>query len=240
MRHCCGIQFVRPWGPPIGRGLQAFACLACSQAAHLGAGMLWRWISKWPLMVIFKRKTMPHDESPPTVVMAMDEKGWMDQEMMNLWLTKCYTNHPGFFKTSSLMSYAFLKYTPSTARLPIYLARDRLYLACALPIAPCPLFFFGAISTQILLLNIIYWCTSLLDQRITLWNIDGRVALLSSCQLQYGEVQDQRVRGHKDEAAQAVAHRQTKIFQKVGNMIIFLWRSTLPQCVWYVTRGSLY
>lgn len=56
--------------------------------------------SKLPPMVIFKRKTMPKDESPPTVVVAVNEKGWMNQEMMNLWLTKCYTKRPdGFFKT---------------------------------------------------------------------------------------------------------------------------------------------
>ena len=39
-------------------------------------------------------------------------------------------------------------------------------------------------------------------------------ALLSSRQLQYGEVQDQRVRA--DGAAEAVAHGQTKIQNKLA------------------------
>uniref|UniRef100_A0AAR2J5P4 HTH CENPB-type domain-containing protein n=1 Tax=Pygocentrus nattereri TaxID=42514 RepID=A0AAR2J5P4_PYGNA len=43
--------------------------------------------SKLPPMVIFKRKTMPKIQSP-SVAVAVNEKGWMDQEMMNLWLTK--------------------------------------------------------------------------------------------------------------------------------------------------------
>ncbi|KAJ8004350.1 hypothetical protein DPEC_G00158260 [Dallia pectoralis] len=43
---------------------------------------------------------MPKDESPPTVVVAVNEKGWMNEEMMTIWLTKCYTKRPdGYFKT---------------------------------------------------------------------------------------------------------------------------------------------
>lgn len=56
--------------------------------------------SKLPQMVIFKRKTMPKIPLSSSVVMAVYEKGWMDQEMMNFWLTKCYIKRPdGFFKT---------------------------------------------------------------------------------------------------------------------------------------------
>lgn len=56
--------------------------------------------SKLPPMVIFKRKTMPKIQLSPSVVVAVNEKGWMDQDMMNFWLTKCYTKRPdGFFKT---------------------------------------------------------------------------------------------------------------------------------------------
>lgn len=61
--------------------------------------MLWRWI-EIATNGHFQMETMPKDESPPTVVMAVNEKGWMAQEMMNLWFTKCYTKlHDGFFKT---------------------------------------------------------------------------------------------------------------------------------------------
>ncbi|TWW67298.1 hypothetical protein D4764_02G0003390 [Takifugu flavidus] len=36
----------------------------------------------------------------PSVAIAVNEKGWMDHEMMNVWLTKCYTKRPdGFFRT---------------------------------------------------------------------------------------------------------------------------------------------
>lgn len=56
--------------------------------------------SKLPLLVIFKRKTMPKIQSPSAVVVAVNEKGWMDQEIMKFWLTKCYTKRPdGFFRT---------------------------------------------------------------------------------------------------------------------------------------------
>ena len=44
------------------------------------------------------QSTMPKIQSP-SVEVAVNEKGWMDQEMMNLWLTKCYTKRPdGFFR----------------------------------------------------------------------------------------------------------------------------------------------
>ncbi|KAM8748282.1 trace amine-associated receptor 13c-like [Acanthopagrus schlegelii] len=36
----------------------------------------------------------------PSVVVALNEKGWMDQQMMSLWLTKCYSKRPdGFFRS---------------------------------------------------------------------------------------------------------------------------------------------
>ena len=56
--------------------------------------------SKLPPMVIFKRKTMPKTEFPSTVLVTTNRKGWMDEEKMNLWLTKCFSKRPdGFFKT---------------------------------------------------------------------------------------------------------------------------------------------
>ncbi|XP_033837121.2 histone-lysine N-methyltransferase SETDB1-B-like isoform X3 [Periophthalmus magnuspinnatus] len=49
-------------------------------------------------MVIFKRKKIPKIVSP-SVVVAVHDKGWMDEEMLNFWLTECYTKRPdGFFR----------------------------------------------------------------------------------------------------------------------------------------------
>ncbi|KAJ0000467.1 hypothetical protein NQD34_012309 [Periophthalmus magnuspinnatus] len=54
--------------------------------------------SKLPPMVIFKRKKIPKIVSP-SVVVAVHDKGWMDEEMLNFWLTECYTKRPdGFFR----------------------------------------------------------------------------------------------------------------------------------------------
>ncbi|KAJ0023466.1 hypothetical protein NQD34_003365 [Periophthalmus magnuspinnatus] len=54
---------------------------------------------KLPPMVIFKQKNMPKIQYP-SVVVAVNERGWMDQEIMNFWLTKCYTKRPdGFCRT---------------------------------------------------------------------------------------------------------------------------------------------
>lgn len=45
--------------------------------------------SKLPPMVIFKRKTMPKEGFPQHIIVAVNEKGWMDTEMMIMWLMKC-------------------------------------------------------------------------------------------------------------------------------------------------------
>uniref|UniRef100_A0A3P8W7B6 HTH CENPB-type domain-containing protein n=2 Tax=Cynoglossus semilaevis TaxID=244447 RepID=A0A3P8W7B6_CYNSE len=56
--------------------------------------------SKLPPMVIFKRKTVLKTRFPFAVVVASSEKGWMDEDTMNLWLKKCYSRRSdGFLKT---------------------------------------------------------------------------------------------------------------------------------------------
>lgn len=52
---------------------------------------------KLPPMVIFKRKTAIKDKLPPGVVVHQNEKGWMDNEVMDLWLNRCYVKRPGGF-----------------------------------------------------------------------------------------------------------------------------------------------
>lgn len=54
--------------------------------------------TKLPPMLIFKRKTLPKDNFPPTVVIQANTKGWMDEGMMSVWLDRCFSRRPdGFF-----------------------------------------------------------------------------------------------------------------------------------------------
>lgn len=53
-----------------------------------------------PSMLIFKRKTMPKENFPKGIVIKVNEKGWMDNDMMKSWVTECYVKRPGgFFHT---------------------------------------------------------------------------------------------------------------------------------------------
>ena len=45
-------------------------------------------------MIIFKRKTMPKDEIRPGVLVHVHEKGWMDENGIQLWI-KVWKCHPG-------------------------------------------------------------------------------------------------------------------------------------------------
>ena len=38
-------------------------------------------------MVIFKEKRLPHN-LPPGIIVQMQEKGWMDERIMRLWIEK--------------------------------------------------------------------------------------------------------------------------------------------------------
>lgn len=54
--------------------------------------------TRLPPMLIFKRKTLPKAVFPPGVVVQANTKGWMDEEMMGVWLDRCFTCRPdGFF-----------------------------------------------------------------------------------------------------------------------------------------------
>lgn len=56
--------------------------------------------TKLPPMLIFKRKTVPKDPFPPGVIVQCNIKGWMDEEMMGVWLDRCFSQRPGgFFHT---------------------------------------------------------------------------------------------------------------------------------------------
>ncbi|KAL1470208.1 hypothetical protein MTO96_040572 [Rhipicephalus appendiculatus] len=54
--------------------------------------------TKLPPMLVFKRKTLPNDSFPSGVIIQANEKGWMDESMMTVWLEKCFVKRPdGFF-----------------------------------------------------------------------------------------------------------------------------------------------
>ncbi|KAF4799490.1 pogo transposable element with KRAB domain-like protein [Turdus rufiventris] len=42
-------------------------------------------------MVIFKRKMFPKDKFPDGIVVAVNPKGWMNEQVMRAWLTEVYT-----------------------------------------------------------------------------------------------------------------------------------------------------
>ncbi|KAF4798791.1 pogo transposable element with KRAB [Turdus rufiventris] len=49
-------------------------------------------------MVIFKIKTLPKDKFPKGIFVAVNPKGWMDEQVIRTWLTKAYAHRPdGFF-----------------------------------------------------------------------------------------------------------------------------------------------
>ncbi len=46
-------------------------------------------------MLIFKRKTMPKDEFPPGVIIAIQPKGWMNESCLQQWITDSWLQRPG-------------------------------------------------------------------------------------------------------------------------------------------------
>lgn len=56
-------------------------------------------------LIIFKRKTVPKCNFPKDVVVSANKKGWVNKEMMKLWLDKVWRVRPGgFFNPKSLLS----------------------------------------------------------------------------------------------------------------------------------------
>ena len=51
--------------------------------------------SKLKPLVIFKRKTMPKIANKHGVVVAVQEKGWMDENIMKLWIEKVWRSRIG-------------------------------------------------------------------------------------------------------------------------------------------------
>ena len=51
--------------------------------------------TKLPPMLIFKRKTLPKCKFPDGVVIHCNEKGWMDEEGVKIWLKKVWQRRPG-------------------------------------------------------------------------------------------------------------------------------------------------
>ena len=52
---------------------------------------------KLPPMIIFKRKTIPKEKFPSGIVVMVTPKGWMDRDMMRVWLNSGYRKRPGGF-----------------------------------------------------------------------------------------------------------------------------------------------
>lgn len=54
-------------------------------------------------MVIFKRKTMPKEKFPIGVLVHVQEKGWMDEAGVNLWVREIWDKRPAAFNKRSLL-----------------------------------------------------------------------------------------------------------------------------------------
>lgn len=54
-------------------------------------------------MVIFKRKKMPKEKLPSGVLVHVQEKGWMDENGVNLWIREIWDKRPGGFNKRSLL-----------------------------------------------------------------------------------------------------------------------------------------
>lgn len=56
-------------------------------------------------MLIFKRKTIPKVNFPKSVVVCANEKGWINSEMMKVWVENVWKIRPGgFFNPKSLLA----------------------------------------------------------------------------------------------------------------------------------------
>ena len=50
-------------------------------------------------MVIFKRKTIPKEKFPASIIVRASEKGWMNEELMKDWIDTVYLKRPVVFFT---------------------------------------------------------------------------------------------------------------------------------------------
>jgi hypothetical protein len=45
-------------------------------------------VGKYPNLVVFKRKTLPKGTFPKGILIAANEKGWINQDIMKVWVEK--------------------------------------------------------------------------------------------------------------------------------------------------------
>jgi len=66
--------------------------------------------TKLPAMVIFKRKTMPKDKLPSGVNVAVQEKRWVDKNLLQQWLKNVWDRRPGaLLKKKSMLVWDMFK-----------------------------------------------------------------------------------------------------------------------------------
>jgi hypothetical protein len=58
---------------------------------------------KLPPHVIFKRKTLPKEKFPPGIHVRVQEKGWMDQDLVKDWIDKVWDRRPGALRRQKAM-----------------------------------------------------------------------------------------------------------------------------------------
>lgn len=61
--------------------------------------------SKLPPMVIFKKKNIPKEKFPSNIIVQCNSKGWINEEVMKIWLEKVWKkrNKESFFNSKSLL-----------------------------------------------------------------------------------------------------------------------------------------
>jgi hypothetical protein len=66
-------------------------------------------VHKCELMVIFKRKTMPKEKFPESIIVTVNKKAWVDQEIVKQWLEKVWRRKPGAFLNQNLFFFTTLQ-----------------------------------------------------------------------------------------------------------------------------------
>jgi hypothetical protein len=61
--------------------------------------------TKLPPMAIFKRKTIPKEKFPKGIIVEANEKGWVNETIMEHWVEKIWKRRKGaFYKTSFILN----------------------------------------------------------------------------------------------------------------------------------------
>jgi len=56
-------------------------------------------------MVFFKRKTIPKEKFPNGIIVKANEKGWINQEMMQIWLNEVWNKRKNVFFKPKIVTY---------------------------------------------------------------------------------------------------------------------------------------